>query len=453
MVVAGLLLFASLQTSLSTIQRLRCRSGIFGCRRKRQHVNQTQPKIPFIDLNTVAFGFITGAAVQNKRIRALHNTYLPRLKNTLIMSDRADRSLGIEAVPLHYSCSGRRNFPELQLDATTEDRLRGKNNPTWGGYGRCTQLRFLYVLLELVRRFPPKTKEHGGMHWYAIVDDDTFIVPENLAKYIQNFESLYKKTDGSGGGGEVGNVMLGSRDTNMPNPDLLFGGLLLISSQAAATLAETPIYSSSSSSSSQHSTELLQGCASEFEFDTLQGCKPGSSAESRPRGCYERNHKLFVKCQSKIQTLASTQSLPVQMHVRQEVLSAKLLKSLPTECRPDKLVQEHGGPMYFSGTMSNNGQDHLMSWCIHSAALRDLGGRLVGDTKGHIFFDFPGKNNINIDSLVSTHHTSPAEMEWVQDRVTSLSEEGCFRLKRATVQRKVCVQRAMDRVYSSYAWW
>ena len=119
---------------------------------------------------------------------------------------------------------GRSQFPELAPGAGGAGRA-ARRDPVWGAYGRCTQLRFLYALLESIRRFPPES----GVEWYAVVDDDTYIVPDNLARYLKE-----------GPGADRGHrapQLVGSADVLHENPDLLFGGLLLVSSAAAEMLA------------------------------------------------------------------------------------------------------------------------------------------------------------------------------------------------------------------------
>ena len=70
--------------------------------------------------------------------------------------------------------------------------------------------------------------------------------------------------------------------------------------------------------------------------------------------------------------------------------------------------------------MGNNGQDHVLSWCV-GTVLRDRGGRLAPDCTGAIHTTFRGRQ-FDPDTLVSIHHISLAQIKRVHRRIRVMEE-------------------------------
>ena len=111
-----------------------------------------------IPASSVAIGIVTGGPRASEYIDALKATWLPTFPNVLIMGDTADESRQIEAVPSKYYCA----------DAKRSSGVRVARS-------RCTQMRFLYVLMEMRLRFE-------DIKFYTLVDDDVWLSSELLRR-------------------------------------------------------------------------------------------------------------------------------------------------------------------------------------------------------------------------------------------------------------------------------
>ena len=122
-------------------------------------------------LQHYAVGVNTGGPKAPAAIDALWKGHLRFFTNIIIMGDVADAKRQIRTPPKRYYCTHNSAFgPSL------DDKL------VWKSHGRCTQLRFLYLVLTLREEFPDAA-------YYLLLDDDAWIDPRGLADLLGNYDT------------------------------------------------------------------------------------------------------------------------------------------------------------------------------------------------------------------------------------------------------------------------
>ena len=116
-------------------------------------------------LDLIAVGVNTGGANAAARVDALRRGWLRHFPRHVVMGDRADPSRGIRAPPSRFYCSSRARTGALD------------GGDAWRSRGRCTQLRFLYLVLALRDEAP-------DAEYYALLDDDSFVDAAGLAAHL-----------------------------------------------------------------------------------------------------------------------------------------------------------------------------------------------------------------------------------------------------------------------------
>ena len=121
------------------------------------------------DLSAFAVGVNTGGAGAAAYVDALRAGHLRHYKQLVIFADKADARRDIHAPPPRFYCT-----PDSAMGPT----LDGAD--VWTSRGRCTQLRFLYIVLTLRDEFP-------GVPFYLLLDDDTWVDPFGLDKLLRAY--------------------------------------------------------------------------------------------------------------------------------------------------------------------------------------------------------------------------------------------------------------------------
>ena len=95
-------------------------------------------------LRQIAVGVNTGGAHAAERIDALRGGYFRYFRRVLVMGDAPDAARGIVAPPRRFYCARDSDWGVATRGGAPLDGAEA-----WGSRGRCTQLRFLYVVLVL----------------------------------------------------------------------------------------------------------------------------------------------------------------------------------------------------------------------------------------------------------------------------------------------------------------
>ena len=272
----------------------------------------------------VAVGVNTGGPLTTYRMAMQKKYFMDHFQGrSLIYGDAEHLALNVETAPSKYYCTRASKF----APAFASDQL--KNMKLWVARGRCTQMRFLYLFLDLVKRFP-------DMDYYAILDDDLWLGPIALEQFLQTLNP--------------------DVPTMVGNPDawgrchMVWGGALIFTKAMAQILTQE--------------NRLMQ-CASSFEFSHMKGCYPSSGAFDS-RKCVIDTTQHFVQCSSVLEKHCPTKNYNASgfaacAHRLEAVHKAK-------GCNFTLTVPEVGAAVWFDHTTwdKHRGDDHIFSWCTHA---------------------------------------------------------------------------------------
>eukprot|EP00746_Dinoflagellata_sp_MGD_P142219 gnl/MRDRNA2_/MRDRNA2_75194_c0_seq1.p1 gnl/MRDRNA2_/MRDRNA2_75194_c0~~gnl/MRDRNA2_/MRDRNA2_75194_c0_seq1.p1 ORF type:complete len:389 (+),score=47.04 gnl/MRDRNA2_/MRDRNA2_75194_c0_seq1:46-1167(+) len=321
----------------------------------------------------VAVGVVTGGPNMASRISAVRSTWLKEFKQTVVMGDRDLEEEGVEAPPSKFWCS-----PDSPLrNATGGD----KDQKAWTARGRCTQQRFLYLLLQLRERYP-------NAAFYMLVDDDTWL-------------------DSTG----VKSLML-SHDPWLPlligyKPDhgfkkFLWGG---------------PGYIFSNALMKRLDPKTVMTQASLWEF----ACSFRDCCDSQK--CYAEDHPAiledFARCNNHL-----LQECDDEAKTKNYKSCVRNLAEIDEHrCHYEKTVPEYPTPMYYEPKWGGSnfavtntswdayhGSDHVLSF-----AVKQVGGELIGEPRfswRHKKFDQHGTEACNV---LAQHKLNAEEIvDWHQ---------------------------------------
>lgn len=205
-------------------------------------------------LDDIAVGVNTGGSGAAERVKILKTTWLKYFKNHIVMGDVEDKAVGISAVPSKYYCAKPTRYGEMDNSDGAE---------VWMARGRCTQMRFLYLLLTLRESFANKS-------FYGLIDDDIWLNPQGFAQAAQHLDP--QKV-----------WMVGAEASAK---EIVWGGSLILSSAAVSRM----------------SPENVMTWASQWEFAcAVHGCCDAVEPPCYRQGDYTEefakcNNKLLFKC-------------------------------------------------------------------------------------------------------------------------------------------------------------
>lgn len=258
------------------------------------------------NMNCFAVGLHAGGPQTAEYVDAINSSYLSKFTQVVIMADQEDESRHIRPVPSKFYCSRASTFGSHISD----------NNHAWSSRGRCTQLRFLYLLLTIRAEFPAAS-------YYILLDSDVFLRVEQFAKSLTYYNPREPWLMGTAGG---------------PNPNFVLGSVLVLSRRIVEEL---------------NPSALIQ-CASHWEFAcSFHGCCDGG------QDCFDKTKHLFDSCNDELvrrcgsATIANTFS----------DCTARI-EDLP-QCELNRTRPEFPVPMYYHSERWNehHGDDHWLSFC------------------------------------------------------------------------------------------
>ena len=194
-------------------------------------------------LQHYAVGVNTGGPNAPTAVDALWKGHLRFFTNIIIMGDVADAKRQIRTPPKRYYCTHNSAFgPSL------DDKL------VWKSHGRCTQLRFLYLVLTLREEFPDAT-------YYLLLDDDAWIDPRGLSNLLSDYDTT--------------RPWLMGPPHPYNTPEFQVGGMLVMSRRLVQLF----------------DPKTLMQCASHWEFAADFGPKCQDGLE-----CYRKTLPQFTWC-------------------------------------------------------------------------------------------------------------------------------------------------------------
>jgi len=128
------------------------------------------------DLANVAVGVNTGGLTMQEHVSAVKDTWLSKFVNNIVTSDKEHKALGVNSVDKKYYCSHESEWKPRDF-AANGMFAEYTWESDWNSRGRCTQQRFLYLLLELREKFPQAA-------FYVIVDDDVWVNTHGMSQYL-----------------------------------------------------------------------------------------------------------------------------------------------------------------------------------------------------------------------------------------------------------------------------
>jgi len=323
----------------------------------------------------VAIGVMSGGPNTSERVAAVRSTWLADFPNAVVMADRDLTDSGVESPPSKFYCSTK--------DSHWERRNLTVNNE-WSARGRCTQQRFLYLILRLHEKYPEAP-------FYMLVDDDTWVNSVALKNFL--FAENPKQPFLMGHDPGRGNGVLYS------GPGFIFSNELVRRLDASTLMTQASLWEFSCS---------FRGCC-DYMF-----CHP----DDRPQILQDFNmcnSRLLQKCGN-----MSTTKL-------YESCIGELGKNEQNKCEYAKTMPEYPVPMYYEpdwkrpppladiSKSENNwgvrhGCDHVLSF-----AARQVGGLLVGQPRlfwYHRKFEQHGKDvctilgqhQLSVEEIVDWHH-------------------------------------------------
>ena len=336
-----------------------------------------------IPASSVAIGIVTGGPRASEYIDALKATWLPTFPNVLIMGDTADESRQIEAVPSKYYCADPKRSSGVRVARS-----------------RCTQMRFLYVLMEMRLRFE-------DIQFYTLVDDDVWLSSELLRLlYPYDPAAIW---------------MMGAPDRR----EMLRGSVLVFSRGLLQELT--------------HERSLTR-CASHWMFAcTRAACCDGGHA------CGEKTRRRFAECDASLRhrcfgTGYPTFPSPASFAACATELEREENKTRERHrCQYASAVPEHGGSMFVAPSANEQqGDDHWLSFCTVYAA----GGHLIPQP----CFHFDGEKAGSDGDLELGYETSRcAGGQWISNH--HLSPERIrqrHKLEQARLQKAQKVEKAKE---------
>ena len=261
-------------------------------------------------LQHYAVGVNTGGPKAPAAIDALWKGHLRFFTNIIIMGDVADAKRQIRTPPKRYYCTHNSAFgPSL------DDKL------VWKSHGRCTQLRFLYLVLTLREEFPDAA-------YYLLLDDDAWIDPRGLADLLGNYDTT--------------RPWLMGPPHPYNTPEFQVGGMLVMSRRLVQLF----------------DPKTLMQCASHWEFAADFGPKCQDGLE-----CYHKTLPQFTWC-----TELLTKKCGGLKHAPDFQTCAKQLAAQENQCGFEHARPEYPMPMLWDGEPDGepllvHGDDHFLSFC------------------------------------------------------------------------------------------
>lgn len=283
---------------------------------------------------------MSGGPNTAEKVAAVRSTWLTGFSNTVIMADRDLIDLGVESPPSKFYCSTKDSrWDRRNLSVVDE----------WSARGRCTQQRFLYLLLRLREKYPDAS-------FYALVDDDTWLNSVALKQ------------------------LLSAKDPTIP---FLMGHL---GTRGRRLLWSGPGFIFSSELARRLDAATLMTQASLWEFScSFRGCCDHAY-------CFTDDHpsiqQEFNACNSRlVQTCGNMSTTELY-----ESCIGELAKNDDNNCEYEKTMPEFPVPMYFEPEWVLPGQRQAESlrekWSEHhgcdhvlSLAARQVGGQLVDEPR------------------------------------------------------------------------
>ena len=293
----------------------------------------------------IAVGVNTGGVHGPARVRALHRAVLSSFDRVVILGDEiaARGSKQIQPVPQHFSCAGNRSSfgasPWAEEDGNASISL-------YSARGRCTQLRFLYVLQVL-------RLQHPSARYYLLLDDDVYVDVPALLRLLSQLDPSYSPSTAwmMGAAPSHESVAHTSDDTS---DGMVFGSTLVFSHELMRRL-------------DAHS---LMRCASRWMFSCARGCCTHCTAAARAVQDAD-----FHRCEAALQRQCGEHAHSASALARcTKALQAKSESSdsLLSSCRFDTDVRpESPRPIFIVPPQrwnGNHGDDHWLSFCTRAAS-------------------------------------------------------------------------------------
>ena len=260
-------------------------------------------------LRKVAVGVNTGGPRAAERIDAARASFLRYFSRVLVMGDVADAARGIESPPRRYYCAR-----DSDWGAAREPGGRALDGPReWGPRGRCTQLRFLYLVLALRERWP-------GAPYFLLLDDDVWIDPAGVGALLF-------------GGGDFGG---GGYDPDAP-------WLMGPSRFATDGFVVGSTYAYSRALATALGPRALVRCASQFEFAcSVRGCCDHGAAVCASRA----ERAAFDLCDRALASACAARGSTSTFRECARALHARG-DALAEACAFNETRPEHPTPMYY----------------------------------------------------------------------------------------------------------